>query len=176
MGSALSEAPDDALTAAMELKAFLDIENRNSTHTLSVNQVAQSVLNESLEEIVRCWVKVCKTHTCRATKSKQAPTATRTWSGHVHWAMILEVARALLGFILLKKEKGTNILRSDIHNPDNCSSRLCKKRNEHRSKKSASKHCKRTNDESEDWTTCFNCRKSGHFGRGCRSKRNVSSN
>ena len=41
------------LTAAMELNAFLEIENRNSAVTQSVNRGAQGTSNETLEELVR---------------------------------------------------------------------------------------------------------------------------
>ena len=43
----------DALTAAMELNAFLKIENGNSAVTQSVNRIAQVTSNKTFEEIVR---------------------------------------------------------------------------------------------------------------------------
>ena len=49
---AKSQTADDALTAAMELNAILEVENGNSELLQSVNRVAQGASNENLEEIV----------------------------------------------------------------------------------------------------------------------------
>ena len=57
------------------------------------------------EKLSTCWVKVCKTHSCKVPKCNQASRATRISSGHVHWAVALEVALALLVSNLLKNEE-----------------------------------------------------------------------
>ena len=167
---------DDALTAAMELIAFSEIENGNSAATQSVNRVAQGTSNETLEELVRLLSQSLQNSQLQSPQVQPGSNEIKNMKRSRSLSNDSRSSTRSVRFQSPQERGRTNFRRSDNQNRDNGSSNQRKKRNEHDSNKSACKHCKRTNHDSKDCKACFNCLKPGHFRRDCRSKRNDSLN
>ena len=167
---------DDALTAAMELNAFLETENGNSAVTQSVNRVAQGTSNESLEELVRLLSQSLQNSQFQSTQVQPGSNEIKNMKRSRSLSNDSRSSTRSVRFQSPQERGRTNFRRSDNQNRDNGSSSQRKKRNGRDSNKSACKYCKRTNHDSKDCKACFNCLKPGHFRRDCRSKRNDSLN
>ena len=170
------QTADDALTAAMELNAFLEIENGSSAVTQSVNRVAQGTSNETLEELVRLLNQSLQNSQLQSPQVQPGSNEIKNMKRSRSLSNDSRSSTRSVRFQSPQERGRTNFRRSDNQNRDNGSSSQRKKRNEHDSNKSACKHCKRTNHDSKDCKACFNCLKPGHFRRECRSKRNDSLN
>ena len=138
---------DDALTAAIELNAFLEIENGHSAVTQSVIRVAQGTSNETLEEIVGLLSQSLQNSQLQSTPVQPGSIENQ----NMKWSRSLRNdsrnSTRSLRFQSPQERGTTNFRRSDNHNRDNGSSSQQKKRNEHDSNKSACKHCRRTNHD-----------------------------
>ena len=170
------QTADDALTAAMELNAFLEIENGNSAAAQSVNRVAQGTSNETLEEIVRLLSQSLQNSKLQKTPVQPGSNDNKNMKRSRSLSNDSRSSTRSVRFQSPQERGRTSFRKSDNQNRDNGSSSQRKKRHEHDSNKSACKHCKRTNHDSKDCKACFNCLKPGHFRRDCRSKRNGSLN
>ena len=170
------QTADDALTAAMELNAFLEIENGNCAVTQSVNRVAQGTSNETLEEIVRLLSQSLQNSQLQSTQVQPSSNENKNMKRSRSLSNDSKSSTRSVRFQSPQERGRTNFRRSGNKNWDNGSSSQSKKRIEHDSNKSACKLCKRTNHDSKDCKACFNCLKPGHFRRDCRSKRNDSLN
>ena len=166
------QTADDALTAAMELNAFLEIENGNSAVTQIVNRLAQVTSNEAVEEIVRFLSQSLQNSQLQSTQVQPGSNENKNMNRSRSRSNDSRSSARSVRFQSPQKRGRKNFRRSDNHNRDNGSSRQRKKRNEHDSNKSACKQCKRTNHGSKDCKACFNCLRPCHFWRDCRSKIN----
>ena len=149
---------DDALTAAMELNAFLETENANCGVTQSVNRVAPGTSNENLEEIVRMLSQSLQNSQLQSTQVQPDSNDNKNMKRS---RSVSNDSRSSTRSVRIQspQERGrTNFRRFDNHNRDNGSSSQRKKRNEHDSNKSACKHSKRTNHDSKDLFQLFETR------------------
>ena len=131
------QTADDALTAAMELNAFLEIEHGNSAVTQSVNRVAQGTSNETLEEIVRLLSQSLQNSQLRSTQVQSGPNDNKNMKRSRSLSNDSRSSTRSVRFQSPQERGRTNFRRSDNHSRDNGSSSQRKKGNEHDSKKSA---------------------------------------
>ena len=169
---------DEALTMAIELNSFLELEKgARSTFTVApesaVNQVSRTSPEIQTNDLMDTFVR-----TLTEKLNKALPHSGKTQDSNTY-----KTQNSRSSSVESNGNKSVRFQTSNTWNTNNQHKRQhrgrspeLRKTNKNNSNREPCKHCKRNNHDSRDCKACFKCGRVGHFRNECRSNLNNNLN